>query len=504
MRFGTRRGTHPTSASTNGRAAASTTTAATSTATATVAVLAGLAMVVGIVATGPRARASSHREAPLITQTPKVDATDFYMFTSYEAGREDFVTFVANYQPLQDPYGGPNYFTMDPEAVYTIMIDNDGDAVEDITFRFRFDNALRDLQIPVGDGDEMRMVSVPLANIGPIAAGDTGALNVLESYKVRVTFGDRETGDTQPITNAGTGEEIFAKPADNIGNKSIPDYAAYAAAHVYEIDLPGSTVPGRMFVGQRKDPFVVNLGETFDIFNLDPLGAENAKEDSLADKNVTSFVLELPKSFVTADDPIIGAWTASGLYRARVERPIEGRPFQYTQVSRLSSPLVNEVVIGLKDKDRFNASEPKDDGQFLDYVTNPTLPELLEILFGVEAPSLFPRSDLTAAFLTGFDGLNANGSVGEMLRLNTSIPPTPASSQSRLGLLGGDTAGFPNGRRLGDDVVDIELRVVMGALLPPELAPAGGLPFTDGAFLDASFFDATFPYLRDPLPGAPQ
>lgn len=448
------------------------------------------------------AMASSHREAPLITKFPKVDGTDFYMFNSYEPGREDYVTLVANYLPLQDPYGGPNYFTMDSEAIYAIMVDNNGDGEEDITFRFRFDNTIQDIQIPVGP--DQTMVSIPLANVGPISAGNTAALNVVERYRVKAIMGDRETGTTTTITNADTAEAFFLKPADNIGNKSIPDYAAYADSHIYNIDLPGTDQKGRMFVGQRKESFVVNLGETFDLVNLDPLGPVDGKEDSLADKNVTSFALELPKSFLLGNSSVIGAWTAAGLYKARVDRPINGNPFSYTQVSRLSSPLVNEVVIGLKDKDRFNASEPKDDAQFLTYVTNPTLPALLEILFSVPAPTLFPRDDLVAAFLTGFAGFNSNGSVGEMLRLNTEVPALPAAQQKNLGVLDGDFAGFPNGRRPGDDVVDIELRVLMGALLPLELAPAGQLPFTDGAIVDASFFDEEFPYLRDPLPGSPQ
>ena len=461
-------------------------------------VFASFALLVAVTA----AHASSHREAPLITKTPKLDATDFYMFTSYEEGREDFVTFVANYIPLQDPYGGPNYFTMDPEAIYTIMIDNDGDAEEDITFRFRFDNRIQDIQLPIGPSQ--LPVSVPLVNVGPISAGDTSALNVIEQYRVKMTLGDRETGTTTTIRNADSDEDVFRKPVDNIGNKSIPDYSAYAATHVYNIALPGSETPGRMFVGQRKDSFVVNLGETFDLVNLDPLGAPDAKEDSLADKNITSFILELPKSFVQGSSSVIGAWTAAGTYKARLQRPIDGNPFGYTQASRLSSPLVNEVVIGLKDKDTFNASEPKDDAQFLNYVTHPTLPALLEILFSAPAPTLFPRSDLIAAFLTGIDGLNANGSVGEMLRLNLDTPATPAAQQKPLGVIDGDVAGFPNGRRPGDDVVDIALRVVMGVLLTTEQAPAGQLPFTDGAFIDASFFDDAFPYLRDPLPGSPQ
>jgi uncharacterized protein DUF4331 len=223
---------------------------------------------------------------------------------------------------------------------------------------------------------------------------------------------------------------------------------------------------------------------------------------------------------------VIGAWTTASVPMSRVVSmmPAAGLdPTQqsgdYVQVSRLGMPLVNEVVIGLKDKNKFNASEPKDDAQFATYVTNPTLPALLEALFGgagVKAPTNFPRTDLVAAFLTGVQGLNqpANVTASEMLRLNTKIAPTPASSQSRLGVLAGDNAGFPNGRRPGDDVVDIELRVAMGVLCTvngvntavgckPADAPAGALHYTDGAYISSAFFASEFPYLRAPLKGSP-
>jgi hypothetical protein len=192
----------------------------------------------------------------------------------------------------------------------------------------------------------------------------------------------------------------------------------------------------------------------------------------------------------------------------------------WTQVSRLSAPLVNEVFIGLLDKDKFNGSHPRDDGQFADYVTNPSLPELLEIIFGdagVMAPTLFPRADLVAAFLTGVDGVNKNGSTAEMMRLNTALPATAKGMQNSLGAAacfvngvltlsnpGCDPAGFPNGRRPGDDVVDIELRVAMGYLLPPAMAPSGQLPITDASLQEDSQFDAAFPYLRTPMAGAGQ
>ncbi|MGH6683283.1 MAG: DUF4331 domain-containing protein, partial [Pseudolabrys sp.] len=176
----------------------------------------------------------------------------------------------------------------------------------------------------------------------------------------------------------------------------------------------------------------------------------------------------------------------------------------WTQVSRLGMPLVNEVVIGLPDKDRFNGSEPKDDGQFANYVTNPTLPVLLQVLFGVHAPTT-PRTDLVAVFLTGVPGLNQPKKVtpAEMLRLNTSIPAIPAAQQNTLGVLGGDLAGFPNGRRPGDDVVDISLRAAMGVLLPAAQAPDGQLPYTDGTAIAATDFGSTFPYVNPPLPGSP-
>jgi hypothetical protein len=470
------------------------------------------------------AHASSHREAPAITEMPKVDGTDFYMFMSYEAGRADYVTLIANYVPLQDAYGGPNYFSMDPEALYEIHLDNNGDAREDLTFQFRFRNELRDTRLTVGG----KQVGIPLINSGAIGAGNTAALNVVESYTVDVVRGHRRSGRHARLSNADTGAEVFAKPVDNIGAKSIPDYASYAASHVYNVTIPGCGIPGKLFVGQRKEPFVVNLGEIFDLINTNPLGPVNGEANTIADKNITSLELEVHKSCLTsANEPVIGAWTSASLRQARLLRvlPDFAQPSKeggaWTQVSRLGMPLVNEVVIGLKDKNRFNASKPQDDGQFADYVTNPTFPALIELLFpSAPAPTNFPRGDLVAAFLTGVHGINQPAGVkpSEMLRLNTAIAPVPKGAQHNLGVLGLDVAGFPNGRRPGDDVVDIELRVAMGVLCTLDLpalnipgqfgcvaaqAPAGSAPVTDGAYVSDADFDATFPYLKTPLPGSP-
>lgn len=464
------------------------------------------------------ALASSHREAPQVTETPKIDSTDFYMFTSYEAGRSDFVTIVANYQPFQAPYGGPNFFQMDPDALYQIHIDNDGDAREDITFTFRFTNRLRDIAIPVGTQN----VSIPLYNastVGP-AADANANLNILETYTVDVTFGDQFGGRSVRCSNFDTGSERFMKPADNVGAKTFPDgYETYARNHITRLRVPGARAPARIFVGQRKDPFVVNLGETFDLVNFNPLGPENGKADSLAEDNCTSICIEIPKAFLqggNANATIIGGWTTASLPK---NRTIRFNPMGFNnateetgawrQVSRLSMPLVNELVIGLKDKDKFSSSRPRNDGQFATYVTNPTLPTILSSLFNVPAPTL-PRNDLVSVFLTGVPGLNqpANVRAAEMMRLNLTTPPVAKGVQSRLGVLGNDLAGFPNGRRPGDDVVDIELRAVMGALYPDAgqaggNAPVGNLAFTDGAFLDDSFFDNIFPYLRTPVASSP-
>lgn len=472
------------------------------------------------------AEASSHREAPAITEMPKVDGTDFYMFSSYEGGRSDYVTLIANYLPLQDAYGGPNYFSLDPDARYRIHVDNTGDGVEDVSFQFRCVPTLYDVQIPVGG----QMVSIPLINAGQVTGGPGGRgalLNQAESCTLGVARG-RITGSTRWdfAMDSTSGSPRIGKPVDNIGQKSIPDYPSYARQFIQTMDIPGcSAGTGRVFIGQRKESFAVNLGEIFDLVNIEnPIGPRDAEPSATEYKNITSFILEVPAACLTrnASSPVIGGWTTAHLPRNRSLRtnPTFQRPADtggdFVQVSRLGMPLVNEVVIGLKDKNLFNAATPQGDAALATYVTNPTLPELLEILFGaagVRAPNNFPRLDLVAAFATGVQGLNflSDGQPHEMLRLNTSIPPVAAAAQNNLGVLGGDNAGFPNGRRPGDDVVDIELRVAMGVLCHafpgvfcnPSDAPSGTLPFTDGTLQDASQFDSTFPYLRAPLPGSP-
>jgi len=485
--------------------------------------------------------ASSHREAPFITTSPKVDASDFYMFNSYETGRSAFVTLVANYQPLQDSYGGPNYHAMDANALYEIHIDNVGDAKEHLTFQFRFQNSFTAKTVSVGGAS---VDIAPLQN-GAVSVAHDPHLQVNETYTLTLVTGDRRKGTAAPIVNATTGSATFDKPVDNIGEKTIADYPAYAAAHVYPITIPGCATPGKVFVGQRQDPFAVNLGVVFDMVDapvsvLTDASAYNATpHGSLDDKNVTALELEVPASCLgaTTAAPVIGGWTTASLRQTRVLDPTPKSGYQttdrnggaWTQVSRLGMPLVNELVIGMKDKDLFNSARPSGDAQFLTYVTNPSYPKLLETYLGAPgiSPSNIPRNDLVTTFLTGITGLNQLATVtpSEMLRLNTSKPAVPFAQQNRLGYVGNalaggqDFAGYPNGRRPKDDVVDITLIAAMGGLCVangstdafgfgaacnPTAVPLGATAFNLNDTVDqaAQPFLPGFPYLNTPIPGS--
>ena len=507
------------------------------------------------------AMASSHREAPFITTSPKVDGTDFYMFRSYEGiaangtgGRSDYVTLLANYQPLQAAYGGPNYFQMDPNALYEIHIDNNGDAKEDITFQFRFKNNLKGIPLTIGNAS----VAIPLIQAGAVSTLNDANLNVNETYTVNMVRGERRKSAGTALVKTG-GNGTFEKPVDNIGTKTIADYPAYAAKHIHTVTIPGCPAgkdQGRVFVGQRQEGFAVNLGTIFDLVNapaaflLNPANidaAGNGGNHVIQKANITTMALEVHKDCLTAGgESVIGGWTTASLRQGRLLNGAPGKGNDkaekaggaWAQVSRLGNPLVNEVVIGLPDKDRFNASQPKDDGQFLSYVTNPTLPALLGVVLGANvAPTNFPRTDLATTFLTGITGVNkpaVNPAPSEMLRLNTAVPPVQFAAQHRLGVAGNalaggtDNAGFPNGRRPKDDVVDIALVAMLGGLCvingPTDALKLNSIPGVPGATsaCNASSvplgadsakihdgvdqatvpFLAVFPYLNTPNPGA--
>ena len=471
------------------------------------------------------ASASSHREAPFLTNAPKVDGTDFYMFRSYATGRQDYVTMIANFIPFQDPQGGPNFYQFDQNAMYEIHVDNNGDAKEDITFQVRFKNTSKRTALTIGG----KQVLIPLINSSTISGVNPASLNVRETYTIDMVKGDRRAGTRSRLAAATGGSTEFDKPVDNIGDKTFggaTGYETYANQHMYDIAIPGCG-NGRVFVGQRKEPFFIAVGKIFDLFNLDPLGPENGgNKNDLEGKNVSSIALEIPIAcLVAAGEPVIGAYATASMRQGRLLNPSPASGLNnavkeggaWSQVSRIGMPLVNEVVIGMDDKDRFNTSKPKDDGQFLTYVTNPVLPALVQTLFpSAPAPTNFPRNDLVTVFLKGIAGVNQPKNVvaSEMMRLNTSIAPTPVASQNVLGVAGGDNAGFPNGRRPADDIVDVSLRVAMGALCvltgaadtlqvgcKPSDAPAGGAPLTDGVRKTAASFKPAFPYLNTPLPG---
>ncbi|MGB3797967.1 MAG: DUF4331 domain-containing protein, partial [Alteraurantiacibacter sp.] len=472
----------------------------------------------------------------------------------YEPGREDYVTIIANFQPGELPFAGPNYYTMDPDALYEIHIDNDGDAMEDVTFSFQFDNSLRGggIALDIGGKD----ITIPLRYAGQVTSADDADLNETETYTITMVEGDRRSGTRSTVTSSG-GDDSFAKPLDNVGNKTIPDYAGYASSFVYDVSIPDCSTNGRVFVGQRAEAFAINLGETFDLVNYVPIEGDSAafagdgggfpggitqsrdNDDLVGKANVTSIALEVPISCLTGDgNGVIGGWSTASLPQARIYDPsptyedptVDGGA--YVQLSRLGMPLVNELVIGLDQKNLFNAAEPTQDGALADFVTNPTFPAILDILFNTPvnatlgtdidnlAPSNFPRNDLVATFLTGIETLNQQAAVtaSEMMRLNTAVDPTPRAAQSRFGVVGDDLAGFPNGRRPGDDVTDIVLRVAMGrlcypvpingedtdlGLCEPDDAPVGNVPFTDGAPISARDLANAFPYLNTPIPGSP-
>src|SRR5262245_36060729 len=270
--------------------------------------------------------ASSHGDAAFVSKNPKVDGTDFYAFNSYETGRGAFVTLIANNQPVQDRHAGPTYFALDPEAIYEIHVDNNGDGREDITFQLDFSLALQGTGLKLAVGG--KQMAIPFANLGPVSAADTTMQNVIETYTAKVIYGDRRTGTAMSISNNAGGGTTFAKPLDNIGTKSFADYAAYANAHIYNITIPGCATAGsRMFVGQRAEPYAANVGQFFDLLAFDlnpgtpeanPLGAQDQGTNALLSKSVTTIALEVPAVCLNdATDTIFGAWTSASVRQAR-------------------------------------------------------------------------------------------------------------------------------------------------------------------------------------------
>ena len=476
---------------------------------------------------------SSHKEAPGIANDAAADNTDVYAFVSPD--KPDTITLIANFVPLEDPAGGPNFFEFGDDVLYEIHIDNDGDGVAEVTYQFQFTTQIQN-------------ENTFLYNTGPIESLTSKNWNRRQVYSVARVLGAGGTPSAVKLASNLT------SPPCNIGPASTPNYTALAAAAVHPLPLPAGQA--QVFAGQRAEGFYVDLGAIFDLGILRPfLSAHLAKMpnapgvNATAAKNIHTIAIQVPKAdLITGDgktignaNNIIGVYASASRQRQTAYND-SGVPVptgDWVQISRLGSPLVNEVLINIPNKDKFNSQNPVDDKQFVSHFTDPELAGLLPALYPGVFPHLAkftdPRADIEAVFLTGLPkgvlkpltpkGADAattqaiadfatagNGTLADLLRLNAAVPPT-TKSPSNLGLLGLDLAGFPNGRRVFDDVTTIELRALAGAILPlvaPTYVPdaaAGAITQgltssnTDVTAKNTVHYQSTFPYLGTPHSG---
>jgi hypothetical protein len=413
--------------------------------------LVALALVAALLrGSGPgAASASSHREAPLISEDPSADNTDLYAFRSPD--KPNTLTIVSNFIPGEDPAAGPNYYTFSPSARYDIYVDRNGDGRPDVSYYFQFQR-----------------------KNGPFFLGDT-----VQPYTVtRVVKGKSEViarGTTSP---------------DNIGPRSTPGHHELAMKAI--TPLAGG---GQVFAGQRDDPFFADVGDIFDLLAIRKgTGNEGGGKDFLAGYAVHSIALQIPISQVDTASHAIGVWSAADRHKTTVAG--KGGRGPWVQVSRLGNPLINEVVIPTGLKDHWNAVSPVQDKQFVSYYKTPILAAVINKLYKLGAPT-DNRDDLVQVLLTGIPKVTFTGSTpADELRINLSVPVTPADKVARMGVLGGDNQGWPNGRRLGDDVIDIAEQAVGGFLVGHKLPLGDGVNAGDTKAMD------TFPYVADPLSGA--
>jgi hypothetical protein len=449
-----------------------------------------------MIAVPPGAFASSHREAPITALDHTADITDFYAFVSYD--HPDRVTFILNVDPFLQPSNGPNYFPFDPSIVYQIKIDNDHDARADVTLQFRFQTHILDAGLPVAYAGAGGGVDAPANSPRPIAPGTpivppaitslsgpgAAGLSLQQTFTVNMIKGYRNI----PLTNT-TGSALIAVPS-NVGPRTMPDYDALAAQGIYNLEGRDGASDIRVFAGTVADPFFIDLGATFDSLNyragtgVEALTAAqdandqlNSAPNSVAGFNVNTIAIEIPIKLLTSDGAIhaatdpkgtIGAWATT----SRPEVAIRTHRFpdhfgDLAQIQRFGNPLINELVIGTGYKDFWSMSEPVNDSQFASFDLDPLIARVFNAVYGFQIPTP-PRTDLlplvTYAAPIAPKGTPA-GPIADLMRLNTGVPPTPMAQRKRLGLIAGDAAGFPNGRRLTDDVVDIVERVGIGGIL---------------------------------------
>jgi hypothetical protein len=453
-----------------------------------------------LIAFPPGAFASSHREAPITALDHAADITDFYAFVSYD--KPGYVTFIMNVDPFLQPSNGPNYFPFDPAVLYQINIDNSQNAMPDIVFTIKFQTNIQAPGVFTGFVGAGNGIDAPANSPAPVPPGTpivppaitslTGpgaaGLSLQQTFNVSFTRG----GHTFNLPNS-TGSPLVAVPS-NAGPRTMPNYDALAQQGVYSLTGPGGIQGIRVFAGTVADPFFIDLGATFDSLNFrtaagggvltaaqDGDDYSNIAPNSVAGFNVNTIAIEVPITLLTRDESLhsatdpkgtIGAWATT----SRAQTTIRNSPSPamgeggFAQIQRLGNPLINELIIGTGSKDFWSMSQPINDSQFANFDLDPLLARVLNAIYGIAIPTP-PRTDLlplvTYAPPIAPAG-TAAGPIADMLRLNTGVPPTPLASRKRLGLLAGDAAGFPNGRRLTDDVVDIASRAVAGILAGPQ------------------------------------
>ena len=456
--------------------------------------LALLAALLAVAVAVPLSIGSSHREAPNILKDPTADNTDVWAYTASDAPGS--LTVVSNWIPLADPAGGPNFYPLDENARYYVKVDNTGDGYEDVAYRWDFDTRFRNPNSFLYAAPTVDSVNDPDINL--VQTYDL----YKETYnKDRKLVGSKRIANDAPVV------------PDNVGPKTIPNFAQVEAGGVNPLRGGGKTI-----VAPADDAFFVDLGTIFDGVNIDKpgrpnigLGNQGGGKDDVAGYNSKSFVLQVPEREVTRDgkqvadmkagNAVVGIWSTTERKRDSVLRPAasgQGKRSQndnwagYVQVSRLGNPLINEVIIPIGKKDKFNATSPADDARnFGTFALNPEPARILNALFGLGIQET-DRSDIVQALLTGVPGLTQIGkkpAAADTLKLNLGV--APAANPNRFGVLAGDLAGFPNGRRLADDVVDIELRVIAGALL----SPPKNIPLGDGVDQNDKPFRSQFPYV---------
>jgi hypothetical protein len=497
-------------------------------------IAAALSTFMALSTTTPLVQAANHREAPITALDHKADITDWFAFRSYDqAGK---VTMIMNVDPLLDPANGPNYFPFDPEILYEMKIDNDQDAQDDVIFQFRFKTEIRNPQVFTGFVGAGQGVPTPANSPAPIPPGTplippaitaldgpgSEGLGLRQSYTVTL---QKKVGGRWKTTKLSSADTLFAVPS-NVGPRTMPAYDNLARQGIY--DLGGGI---KVFAGTVDDPFYIDLGAAFDSLNFRPsafgsgvpgvltdeqdaVDNKNFAPDDVAGFNVNAIAIEVPISLLTKDggiypanDPraLIGTYATTSRPRTKTlpRRPGDDASLskEVTQIQRMGNPLINELIIGTGDKDKFSMDDPENDKQFSNYFLDPLLARVINAVYGGAVPipspprlDLLPLVQYTTVLCPGCSKLKA-GPIADFLRLNTGIDPTPMANRKRMGVLAGDFGGFPNGRRVSDDVTDISARAVVGVLAG---SPFNGFPnnrIGDGTNTNEKPYQETFPYV---------